>query len=66
MFGRTVFVATYPQRRCGIATFTRYLADSAIPAGSVRREHPDVGPGGGRFGDKEHPSHGLHVHLRTS
>jgi len=28
MAGRTVFVATYPPRRCGIATFTRNLADS--------------------------------------
>jgi glycosyltransferase involved in cell wall biosynthesis len=28
MAGRTVFVATYPPRRCGIATFTRDLAES--------------------------------------
>jgi len=28
MAGRIVFVATYPPRRCGIATFTRNLADS--------------------------------------
>jgi glycosyltransferase involved in cell wall biosynthesis len=28
MAGRSVFVATYPPRRCGIATFTRNLADS--------------------------------------
>jgi glycosyltransferase involved in cell wall biosynthesis len=28
MAGRTVYVATYPPRRCGIATFTRNLADS--------------------------------------
>jgi glycosyltransferase involved in cell wall biosynthesis len=47
MAGRTVFVATYPPRRCGIATFTRNLADSTGDheiAALHAPGHPDVYP----------------------
>ena len=36
------------------------------PAGHLYREHPDVRPDRGRFGDSKHSSHGLQVHVRET
>src|ERR1035441_9911828 len=35
-------------------------------AGGLYRKHPDVRPDRGRFGDSEHSSHGLQVHVRKT